>query len=502
MKILNQSQIREADHQTINREPIPSIALMERAAKACIGWLVERYDKTQSFCIICGTGNNGGDGLAIYRLLAEKKYPCKLFEFPLDNSPSKDFIENRKKIKIGEIKKLTLEALCSLPEEVILIDALLGTGVNRPVKGILKRVIQELNKLPNTILSIDIPSGLFPEFNSENYTERIVQANHTLSFQLPKLAFLLPEKGGKTGEFHLLDINLSPSFLDEVKTPYNFLTSKIANTLYKSTNKFDHKGTNGHHLLIAGSKGKIGAAILAAKAALRTGLGKLSILTPLCGVEILQNNITEAMIELNTGNNCLSGYYGLNFDTVSLGPGLGTSADTKDFLHSFFTKTKVRMVIDADAINLIALNPKWIKKLQQKTILTPHPKEFERLVGPWEGDKDKLERLIDFVKQNQLICVLKGAHTAIALPDGNIWFNSSGNTGMASAGSGDVLTGIIGGLLAKGYTPENAALLGVYAHGRAADIQTQSLSPPFMLASDIIDGLNDVWKEMENLAKK
>jgi NAD(P)H-hydrate epimerase len=219
-------------------------------------------------------------------------------------------------------------------------------------------------------------------------------------------------------------------------------------------------------------------------------------------VEILQNTIPEAIVETNTGKYCLSGYYGLKYDTVSLGPGLGTDSETKDFLETFFTENNAQMVIDADAINLIAAHPEWIDKLPKNTILTPHPKEFERLVGAWKDDKEKLERLSHFAQKNQLICVLKGAHTAIALPDGKIWFNSSGNPGMATAGSGDVLTGIIGGLLAKAYTPETAALLGVYAHGRAADLQCQFLSPPFMLASDIIDGLNEVWKEMENSAQK
>lgn len=502
MKILHQSQIQEADRQTIAQEPITSIDLMDRAAMACREWIVERYDNSQSFCLLCGTGNNGGDGLALYRLLTDKQYPCTLFEFPLGQNPTKDYAQNRKRVNIAKIQKLSPEGLSSLPKDVIIIDGLLGTGLNRPVSGALKKIIQTLNTLPNLVFSIDIPSGLFSEFNGDNPSQGIIQAHHTLSFQMPKLAFLLPEMGAKAGQFHLLDIRLLPSYLKEVKTHHYYLTSQMANSCFRPPNKFDHKGINGHHLLMAGSKGKMGAAVLAAQAALRTGLGKLSILTPQCGVEILQNTIPEAIVETNTGKYCLSGYYGLKYDTVSLGPGLGTDSETKDFLETFFTENNAQMVIDADAINLIAAHPEWIDKLPKNTILTPHPKEFERLVGAWKDDKEKLERLSHFAQKNQLICVLKGAHTAIALPDGKIWFNSSGNPGMATAGSGDVLTGIIGGLLAKAYTPETAALLGVYAHGRAADLQCQFLSPPFMLASDIIDGLNEVWKEMENSAQK
>ena len=497
MKILNKSQIREADQQTISNEPIASITLMERAALACMNWIVERYDKNQAFTLLCGTGNNGGDGLALYRLLVQKKYACTLYEFELGSSPSDDYSENRTEIQSEKIKKLTPLVLTSIPKNHIIIDALLGTGLNRATDRVLKEIIQKLNTLPHQVLSIDIPSGLFSEFNGENPTDGIIQANHTLSFQLPKLAFLLPERGNKVGEFHLLDIKLYPPFLKEVDTPYLYLTTKKANGLYRPTKKFDHKGTNGHLLLIAGSKGKMGAATLAAKAALRAGSGKLSVLTPQCGVGILQNTISEAMMEVNVGKDFISGHYGLNYKTIAIGPGIGTTTETKDFLNSFFEESNAQMVIDADAINLLAMHKEWIHLLPKNIILTPHPKEFERLLGPWKNDQQKLGRLTDFAEKHQFICILKGAHTAIALPNGSIWFNSTGNPGMATAGSGDVLTGVIGGLLAKGYSPETAALLGVYAHGKAADAQIKILAPPFLLASDIIEGLNSVWLEME-----
>lgn len=500
MKILNKLQIQEADRQTIAKEPISSINLMERAAMACMNWIVERYDHNQSFVFLCGTGSNGGDGLALFRLLIEKGYPCTLYEFQLGKNQQTDYTQNRNRINKNLIHPLTVESLNQISPKDIFIDALVGTGLNRAITGKLKHIIQTLNQLPNGVLSIDIPSGLFSEFNTNNSCEGIVQADHTLSFQMPKLAFLLPEKGGKVGSFYILDIELLPDFINNVKTPYFYLTPKKAKSLYQALKKFDHKGSNGHLLLIAGSKGKIGAAQLSAKAALRSGVGKLSVLTPQCGVEILHNTLPEAMIEYNTGIKCISGYYGLKYNTISIGPGLGTSNKTKDFLNSFFNESTSQMVIDADALNLIAAHPEWMNILPKNSILTPHPKEFERLVGTWKNEEEKLQRLIHFTQEHQIICVLKGAHTAIAFPDGNIWFNSSGNPGMATAGSGDVLTGIIGALLAKGYTPEQAALLGVYVHGRAADIQVKSLAPKFLIASDIINGLNDVWKEMEKTA--
>ncbi len=497
MKILNTAQIREADRHTIAKEPITSIALMERAALACMNWIVERYDPTQAFSLLCGTGNNGGDGLALYRLLTQKKYNCVLYEFELGSGSSKDYAENRKRIQDEKIIKLTCPALTNIPKNHIIIDALLGTGLNRTAGGNLKEMIEKLNALPHQIISIDVPSGLFTEFNSENPAEGIVQAHHTLSFQCPKLAFLLPEMGNKVGEFHLLDIGLYPPFLEEVATPFHYLTAKKAKELYRPSKKFDHKGTHGHLLLIAGSKGKMGAAFLAAKAALRAGSGKLSVLTPQCGVDILQNSLPEAMIEANSGKYFISGYYDYNYMTVSLGPGMGITPETEGFLNSFFEKSKAQMIIDADAINVLAMHKKWMDVLPKNSILTPHPKEFERLIGPWKTDQQKLERLTHFAQKHEFICILKGAHTAIALPDGTVWFNSTGNPGMATAGSGDVLTGIVGGLLARGYSPESAAILGVYAHGKAADDQTKTLAPPFLLASDLIEGLNTVWRDLE-----
>jgi NAD(P)H-hydrate epimerase len=381
MKILHQSQIQEADRQTIAQEPITSIDLMDRAAMACREWIVERYDNSQSFCLLCGTGNNGGDGLALYRLLTDKQYPCTLFEFPLGQNPTKDYAQNRKRVNIAKIQKLSPEGLSSLPKDVIIIDGLLGTGLNRPVSGALKKIIQTLNTLPNLVFSIDIPSGLFSEFNGDNPSQGIVQAHHTLSFQMPKLAFLLPEMGAKAGQFHLLDIRLLPSYLKEVKTNHYYLTSQIANSCFRPPNKFDHKGINGHHLLMAGSKGKMGAAVLAAQAALRTGLGKLSILTPQCGVEILQNTIPEAMVETNTGKYCLSGYYGLKYDTVSLGPGLGTDSETKDFLETFFTKTIPKWsLMPMPSTSLLPI-PNGLTNSQKTPYSPPIPKSLKDWLG-------------------------------------------------------------------------------------------------------------------------
>ncbi len=502
MKILNQLQIHEADRQTIRMEPIASIDLMERAAKACFEWICQNYNTDKKLILLCGTGNNGGDGLALYRMLRQKKYKCTLFEFELGKISSHDYNLNKSKIAEENFKELTHESLSQIQKNEVIIDAILGTGLNRPVEGSLKRIIQVLNGMPNTILSIDIPTGLFSDFNHENHPNGIVKATHTLSFQMPKLAFLLPEYGEKSGHFDLLDIGILPSYLEKVSTPYHYLTAEKAKIYFKTPKKFDHKGSNGNLLLIAGSRGKMGAAILAARAALRTGAGKLSVLTPKCGIDILQNTIPEAIIETNYGVNSISGYYDLNYNTISIGPGMGTNSDAKKFLESVLTSSSAQMVIDADAINIIAEHPKLKEILPKNSIITPHPKEFERLVGSWKTEQEKLKLLIQFSANHNLICILKGAHSAIALPDGNIWFNSSGNPAMATAGSGDVLTGIIGGLLAKGYTPMEASLMGVFAHGYSADILCESISPAFMLASDLINGLNSVWRKFENKSKE
>ena len=497
MKILTATQIRNADHFTIENEPIAAIALMERAAKVCFKWIEERHSKNTTFHIVCGTGNNGGDGLAIARMLWNAGYECQIFKIPLGKE-SIDFQINENRLPTT---LYTMTSHQDLPEwndneNVVIIDSLLGIGAGKPPAGLLLECIQKINQSGCKVVSIDMPSGLYSEFNDARDTNSIVQATETLSFQLPKLSFLLPEAGTRAGEFHLLDIGLHSDFIDKVNTPYQFLEGHTIQKLLKKRFKFSHKGSYGHLLLVAGSEGKMGAAVLAANAGFYSGVGKLTVHSPKCGLAIIQSTVVEAMVEVNSGEKTLSGTLKQTESTLAIGPGIGTADETGLFLKSVLKQSNHPLVLDADALNLLAKNKDWLTYLPENSILTPHPKEFERLVSPWRSDREKLDCLTNFCRQWKCICVIKGAHTVIGLPDGTFYFNSTGNPGMATAGSGDVLTGILGGFLAQGYSPKQVALLGVYLHGLAGDHARKQWGIYSMTAGHINQGIPDAFREI------
>ena len=476
MKLLNTQQLKAADQFTIANEPITSLDLMERASMACASWITQNFSQITTVAVFCGTGNNGGDGLAISRLLHRKGISVRCFEIPFSNY-SEDYLQNKKRLPIPLecLNDTNLnEKIQSLEQKTLAIDALFGSGLNRAVTGFAKKVIKKINSLEATIVSIDLPSGLFVEFNTNNPHEGIVNATHTLSFQRPKLSFLLPEYGFHAGSFHVLDIGLDESFIEKLPSPYSCITKDFAKkALTPSKNPFVHKGTFGHLFLAAGKEGSMGAAILAAKAALHSGLGKLTIIAPRCGLEILQTTVIEAMVQ-PCGETVLESMDVPNKSVLAVGPGIGQDKRTVKFVEELLQQTSQPLILDADALNILSKRSDLLKKIPKESILTPHPKEFERLVGLWKNDEDKLKKLTDFSNKYNYHVVLKGAFTVIASPNGQLNFNTTGNQGMATAGSGDVLTGLLGSFLAQGFKPLEAAILGVFIHGKAGDIaQTQ-----------------------------
>lgn len=500
MKIFNPQQIKELDNYTIQEQQITSVALMERAALQIVAYLTKNYTITQHFTIYCGLGNNGGDGLAIARLLLEKGYAVTVYVVKYTAKTSLDFEENLSKLKeITTLRTIISEKhIPPIPTETILIDAILGVGINRPLEGLCKTLVEAINTSNNDKIAIDIPTGLPCEL--ENYSEEhcILKADTTLTFEAPKLPLLMPSMAKHVGNWQLIPINLSADYKHDIDTPYEYTTLQDIQNSYKHRSKFDHKGTFGHAELIGGSYGKIGAILLASKACLRSGAGLLTNYTPNCGNLILQSSVPEAMW---TGNQpCdyfLEGNYISTSKTVGMGPGIGIHPKTQHFVHLVIKATQKPMVIDADALNILAKNKEWLKELPKNSILTPHPKEFTRLVGTFVNDADKLEKLKDFAETYHCIVVLKGANTAICTPDGNIHFNSTGNPGMATAGSGDVLTGIITGLLAQNYPPIHAAILGVYLHGLSGDIAIQKTGKSALTASHLIKYLGKAFLKIE-----
>jgi NAD(P)H-hydrate epimerase len=491
MKIVSVDQIRALDAHTIQHEPISSIHLMERAALAFIRWYCAHFDNHNQIVVFCGQGNNGGDGLAIGRLLSAKGYDLAVYVVEHTASPSEDFQKNLHRIKnslaVHSIQKR--KDIPTLSPSTIIIDALLGSGLTRPVSGLLAEVVKSINQSPAKVISVDIASGLYANKSIEE-EDTITRPDHTISFQLPKLAFMIPQNDPFVGDWQVVDIGLSREFIQQANTPYFFTDSSDAASLKRDREKFSHKGTYGHALLVAGSYGKMGAATLAGKACLRAGVGLLTMHVPRCGYTIAQISVPEAMASTDIHEQLISTLPDLApYTAIGVGPGIGKDPQTLHALHELIENATVPMVWDADSLNLLSENKDLLRLLPKKTILTPHPKEFQRLAGNSRDDYERIELARDFAQKYQLILCLKGAHTAVIFADGTVRFNATGNAGMATGGSGDVLTGVITSFLAQGFSHETAALLGVFQHGAAGDRAAALRSQASLIASDIVDNL-------------
>ncbi|UCH14658.1 MAG: NAD(P)H-hydrate dehydratase [Bacteroidales bacterium] len=507
MKILTSGQIREADSYTIKNEPVASIDLMERAATVFTEWLIKNYNTSTSFKIFAGPGNNGGDGWAVARLLAERGYrKVNIYLLRISDKLSPDSEINRQRLEQQNLVKIkVLESGNDFPEisgTDIIIEGLFGSGLTRPLSGLSAILVNYLNNSGSRIISIDIPGGLFGEDNSKNDKENIIKADCILTFQFPKLSFFFPENEKYVGQWHVLPIGLHQGFIDSIETPYNYVTPGEVIDSIKVRKKFAHKGTFGHGLLIAGSYGMMGAAILGAKAALRTGIGLVTSHIPRLGYEIIQTAVPEAIISIDKSDTVFTDFPELGkFNAVAVGPGLGCDEISVKALKKLLKKANMPLVIDADALNIISANKELMEIIPENSILTPHPREFERLAGSYKDNFTRNKAQMKFAKKHKIYVVLKGAYTAIACPDGKCYFNTTGNPGMATAGSGDVLTGIILALMAQNYTPEDAALTGVFVHGLAGDIAVKETGESALIASDIINNISGAFIKL-NVNKK
>ena len=514
MKILPVEKIREADAFTIENEPIASIDLMERAASKVYDWFMKRCKtKEVSVKIFCGIGNNGGDGLALARMLFFTGIIPQVFVVRFSDKMSRDCEINFNRLK--DCRDVTLVASESeipmyeifseddfpiIKDDDIVIDAILGSGLNRNVEGFAAELISHLNNNNAIRIAIDIPSGLFADggqqsmfiaHSSQLIAHSIFKADYTLSFQFPKLAFMFPENDAFVGRWEVLDIGLHKDFIDNVETLNFYTTEDMAMPILRKRTKFSHKGTYGHALLVAGSTGKTGAALLAAEACLRTGVGLLTAHLPKDALLPMQIYLPEAMTSIDKSEtHCTEIDDIIPYTAIGVGPGIGKNAETATLLKKIIQEATQPLVLDADALNIISENPTWLSFLPDNTILTPHPKEFERLFGKMNNSYERLELQRKMSVTHNIIIVLKGAHTAITFPNGTCFFNSTGNPGMATAGSGDVLTGMILSLLAQRYTPQEAALLGVYLHGKAGDYAANEIGEYSMIARDMIKSLS------------
>lgn len=489
MKILSSAQIKACDEHTIRAERIRSIDLMERAANKCVEWITSNFSKESLFVVLCGSGNNGGDGFAITRLLHRRGYGVKAFLIK-NNSLSNDCEQNYKQLLqinedlIGEIEPGRF--ITDIPGDIVLIDAIFGTGLSRPIAGWLENFIKHINALRNRKISIDIPSGMYAD-NLPAEGDTIFTASDTLSFQFFKRSFLHPESAPFTGNIHILDIGLSKSYIDSTQTQYTTITRADVDEIYRPRSRFAHKGTYGHTYLAGGHHGKMGAMTLCTRAALRAGAGLVTALIPGCGYEILQTSTPEAMCMVD-GDIALTKLTGWeSMSSIAIGPGMGTDAETADALADLLNKCNQPLILDADALNIIASRPDLLTKIPRESIITPHPREFTRLFGYNTNSLVQVDNARFQAMKYGINIILKGHHTAVVDSDGNCKYNMTGNAGMATGGSGDVLTGILAGLMAQGYSARDTAVMGVYLHGLAGDIAASNKSQESLIASDIVD---------------
>ncbi len=493
MKVLSADQIKKWDEYTIANEPIASIDLMERAALQCTAWLTKHYDSTIAIKIFCGKGNNGADGLAIARLLIESNYKVDVFILEFGNMGTVDFQANLKKLHAFTIAIHFIQHVDFFPQidkGNIVIDALFGSGINRGLEGLTADLVKHINTSQATIVSIDLPSGLFAELPAKG---KIIKATHTLTFQCLKLCFLYPENEQYFGNVTLLNIGLLPAYLQNIDTKYSIVELNQIQQIYKPRKKFTHKGTFGHALIIAGKKGKMGAAILASKACLRAGAGLVTAMIPDDQFDFIQTTVPEVM---STGHEMIETIDLSVFNTIGIGPGLGTESNGARLIQEVLWHYNKPIVIDADGLNLLAANQNFYKEIPPGSILTPHPKEFERLFGKITNHATTIKTAIKQAKKYFVYVIVKGHNSFVACPDGEVYFNSTGNPGMATGGSGDVLTGILTGLLAQGYSSKEACFFGLYLHGLAGDIAAKLNSEEALIASDIISFLGLAYKKI------
>ncbi|MFH4966447.1 NAD(P)H-hydrate dehydratase [Gaetbulibacter sp. M235] len=510
MKIFSKEQIYEGDKLTTERQNISSTDLMERAGTQIFNWINLRLQGAQvPIHVFCGIGNNGGDGLVLSRHLILEGYNVITYIVNYSDKRSKDFLINYERVKnVTKHWPVLLNDADEFPNinpDDIIVDAVFGIGLNRPVADWVKKLFVHFRNSKAFTLSIDIPSGLKTDSPTTDENS-VVWASYTLSFASPKLVFFLPNTAKFTSNWEVLDIGLDSRFLSETNTDFNLIGKYEAIPIYIPREKFSHKGQFGHSLIIGGSYGKIGAAILASRAALSVGAGLVTAFVPKCGYNAIQSSFPEAMVITDDFDDHITN---INFDlkptAIAFGVGVGTNHETKTAFENFLKTNKAPLVIDADGINILAANKNLLKLLPANTILTPHPKELERLIGTWTDDFDKLEKAKTFSKENKIILIIKGANTITVLED-KCYINTSGNPGLSTAGSGDVLTGIITGLLSQGYNPLSASVFGVYLHGKSADIAVEDYGYQSLIASHVIEYLGaaymDLFKQPEQQEKE
>ena len=505
MKIFTAAQIHELDNYTITHEPIKSIDLMERAAKTITRAIMDEWTDRTPMVIFAGPGNNGGDALAVARLLAEENYKVSVYLFNIHNKLSDDCAANKQRLidskRVGHFTEVTLNFdPPELTEDMVVIDGLFGSGLNKPLIGGFASLVKYINQCPAKVVSIDIPSGLMCEDNTYNIHSNIIRADLTLTLQQKKLSMMMADCQKYIGRLRVLDIRLSKEYIDKTEANCRILEEQDVRRLLMPRDDFAHKGAMGNALIIAGSYGMAGAAVLATRACLRSGVGKVTVHTPRRNYLVMQTAVPEAVMQMDHEETYFSeSVDSTDFDALGIGPGLGLVENTAIALIGQIRRTSCPIVADADALNILANHQAWMQQLPSGIIMTPHPKEFDRMAGSTSNnDYERLIRAQQMAEHIKGYIILKGHHSALCMPDGHIVFNATGNSGMATAGSGDLLTGILTALLARGYDKGTACQLGMYLHGLAGDLAAKEVGKESLVASDIIQFLPKAFLKLED----
>ena len=508
VKVYSAAQIKEIDAYTIEHEPISSVNLMERASIAVAHEIMERWGNAVSYKVFAGPGNNGGDALAVSRIMAKAGCRVSVYLFNTKGSLSPDCQTN--KIRLHECRNVNFVEVTSsfappvLGADDVVIDGLFGTGVSRPLSGGFASMVKYINASEATVVSIDVPSGLMCEDNENNVADHIIKADYTFTFQYPKLSFLFPENEQYVGQWKVLDIKLMEPDTEDFQSPYNYTETSDIVPMLRTRMRFAHKGTAGNAILVAGKKGMAGAAILASRACLRSGVGKITVRTQEGNVLPLQIAVPEAVLSIEGDEAYFSHSFPMQgFDAIAIGPGIGKEAATAQaMIEQIKLSCNVPIILDADAINILGDHRGWISQLSKDCIFTPHKKELFGLIGTSTNSYDQLCKTRELCSRQQIYIVIKGAFSAVVCPDGSVCFNPTGNQGMATAGSGDVLTGVILALLAQGYDADSAVKLGVYLHGLAGDVASETRGYEGLIASDIVESLPEAFLRLRKDKKK
>ena len=503
MKLFNRKQLQSWDKATMEAFNNSSAELMERAARACAEMLVDKAPGGR-YVFFCGTGNNGGDGLVMARLLHEQQMKVDVIVVGDPKKGSNDFRLNLQRALDGDIP---LDFINEMPDVLdvewddVVVDAIIGSGLNRPIEGWLADLIDEINVLTNPIVSIDIPTGLDAD-KMEEQDGAIVNADITLTIEVPKRSMLFPENDCYVGKMVVVPLGLDPEFAEDEPCNWHYIDDVETAHVLRPIYKYRHKGTRGHVQLIAGSRGMMGAAMLSSYAALRAGAGKVTACLSECGLSLLQTTLPEVICKIGSGKDTCDRFEAVEGATaLVIGPGIGTGAEATKLVDGWLGNGKLPVIADADALNIVAREG-WLKRVPAGSVITPHVGEFDRLFGPHHSSFDRLETQLKMSSELRIFIVLKGAHTRITAPNGSIYINATGNPGMATAGSGDVLSGMIGSLLAQGYEPIDASLMGVFLHGLAGDVAADVRGADSMIARDIIECIGDAFAHLRSYGKR